>query len=281
MPIVNMNVVTARTALIDKKLFKYRSMVDETQKSRVRDVLLNHRIRFSRLSELNDPIEGKPILHLGDRSSAAYRQQYEGWVWNTQKHVASQPPKEVFLKWLRGLTKEQHEAYVEQINAGNHAAIEVKWRILSLSATPRQELMWSHYSDGHKGVALVFDASAGEFALAFRVTYVPERVSMDVTTQDPNEVLNATILTKRSTWAYEEEYRCIAQEPWERPLLRLEKQFLHFNPRQLLGVVFGSKLAAANAHALISWSKQRPVPLQFWKATITAAGDVRVDPHAP
>lgn len=31
---------------------------DDSQKDRLKDILLNNRIRFSRLSELNDPIEG-------------------------------------------------------------------------------------------------------------------------------------------------------------------------------------------------------------------------------
>jgi len=59
-------------------------------------------------------------------------------------------------------------------------------------------------------VALVFDAAGGEFGLAFKVHYVEERVPVDITSQNLAAVLNATLLTKRTAWTYEQEFRCIA-----------------------------------------------------------------------
>jgi hypothetical protein len=276
MDIASLHAVTARTALFDKRLYKYRSLANDKQKSRIKDILLNHRIRFSRPSELNDPIEGKPVLQLGDWSSNAYRARFEEWVWSTQRHLAKIPPKDTFIQWVRSLTREQHEQYVQQINVDNHAAIEARRRILSLSATPRQEQMWSHYANGHAGMALVFDASHGEFGIALKVHYVPERVPMDVTTQNLTEVLNATILTKRSTWAYEEEYRCIAAEQPEASLPRLENQFMTFKSEQLLGIVFGAQASQPDIDLVLGWAKDRPTPLQFWKAVINTAGAIEL-----
>ena len=116
---------------------------------------------------MNDPIEGKPIFCLGDWNSQAYRIQFEEWVWHTQQHIENKTPKDVYLAWLRTLSKEHHEEFIRQITEINHAEIEKKWRILSLSANPTHELLWSHYSDSHRGVALVFDASGGGFGIAF------------------------------------------------------------------------------------------------------------------
>jgi hypothetical protein len=276
MDLANLPAVTARTALVDKRLYKYRSLADDKQKARIKDILVNHRIRFSRLSELNDPIEGKPILQLGDWSSSDYRAHFEEWVYSTQRHMVNVPPKDAFIRWVRSLTKDHHEQYVQQINADNHAAIEARWRILSLSATPSQDQMWSHYSDGHSGLALVFDASHGEFGIAFKVHYVPERVPMDVTTQNLTEVLNATILTKRSTWAYEEEYRCIAAEQPEASLLHLEKQFMTFKPEQLVGIIFGAKTTQSDIDLIKGWIRDRPTRLELSKTVINAAGTIEL-----
>ena len=276
MDITKLPAVTARTTLVDKRLYKYRSLSDDKQKTRVKDILVNHRIRFSRLSELNDPVEGKPILQLGDWSSSDYRARFEDWVWSTQRHLANVPPKDAFIRWVRSLTKEQHEQYVQQINADNHAAIEARWRILSLSATPSQDQMWSHYSDGHSGLALAFDVSHGEFGIAFKVHYVPKRVPMDVTTQNFTEVLNATILTKRSTWAYEEEYRCIATEQAEASLLQLENQFMAFKPEQLVGIIFGAKTSQSDVDLVKGWIKDRPTQIELSRAVINAAGAIEL-----
>ena len=52
---------TARAVLQDRRVYKFRSLADGTQKQRMRDIILGHKIRFSRPSELNDPVEGKEL----------------------------------------------------------------------------------------------------------------------------------------------------------------------------------------------------------------------------
>lgn len=269
--------VTARNALTgEKRLYKYRSMADEVQKSRLKDILFEHRIRFSRPSELNDPIEGKPIFQLGDWSSPAYRQTFEDWAWKTQQHVNPRPPKDKFLSWIRDKSQEFHAEKVRMINAANHAGIDQKWRVLSLSADPTHDLMWSHYADSHRGVALVFDASGGEFGLAFKVHYVPERIPVDITTQDWTTILNATLLTKRATWAYEQEFRCIASEPAEPITPKLQAQFMTFPPERLQGIIFGGKASQTDVSEILTLISSRTVPLQVWRAKIAENGGINV-----
>lgn len=272
--LADMHTVFAKTALSEKRLYKYCSMVDDLRKSRVKEILLSHRIRFSCPSELNDPIEGKPILQLGDWASPAYRQRFEEWVWTLQqRHIQIVPPKDAFISWVRRQTKAEIEKLVKQISEDNQAAIEEKWRVLSLSATPSDDLMWSHYAGGHKGVALIFDASVGEFGMAYKVNYIPERVPQDFMTDDLDQILDATILTKRSTWAYEKEYRCVLEEP------DLDQQFLRFNPAHLLGVVFGFKTSLSDIESLVACAAGRSTPLQYWKASLTSAGSVQINPY--
>lgn len=272
---------TAREALTDRRLYKFRSLADETQKQRLRDIIVGHRIRFSRPSELNDPIEGKPIYTLGEWESEAYRLKFAEWAWEGQKHVRMPPPREPFLKWALDQPRQVHEQHIASINAGNHAEIEQKWRVLSLSAARTHDLMWSHYADGHKGVALVFDASRGEFAFAFKVAYTAERMPLDITTENLQEILRATLLSKRETWAYEQEFRCIAPEPWEPDSFRLNAQFLSFAPSRLLGVTFGAKAAPADEAEVVAWAAEREPALGFWKASINATGSVDIHAYAP
>jgi Protein of unknown function (DUF2971) len=271
---------TARDVLAEPRLYKFRSMADDQQKDRLRDIVLGHRIRFSRPSELNDPIEGKPIYSLGDWSSEQYRTQFAEWAWRCQRHVAQPPPQEAFCAWLVQQSQEVHQGYISQINADNQAEIERRWRVLSLSADARNHLMWSHYADGHKGVALVFDASHGEFALAYKVSYVPQRQPMEITTQDQSVILKNTLLTKLDTWDYEKEFRCIAPEVPERGALHVDNQFLRFAPPRLVGIISGAKLSPENEAEILSWSLQRKIPLELSRVIITDAGSVEILAHA-
>jgi hypothetical protein len=270
--------ISASIALNEKKLYKFRSFSGDEQKSRVKDILLNHRIRFSRLSELNDPTEGQPIFSLGDWNSVDYRKHFEDYIWHCQRNIAVVQTKEEFLAKFRLISKDAHEVHIREMVMKNQRVIENTWRILSLSANLNQELMWSHYSDSHKGLALVFDAFGGEFGMAFKVEYVQERKPLDVTTQNLNDILHATLLTKRISWAYEEEYRCIASEyPSELSPLPLKEQFFHFSPERLIGIVFGAKMPLDDKQTVLAWAKERPTPMKMWQSTIAEAGNVVVN----
>ena len=271
---------TARESLTDRRLYKFRSMSDDTQIQRLRDIVVGHRIHFSRPSELNDPIEGKPIYALGEWDAEAYRLMFAEWAWQAQKkHIQNPPPRDVFLKWVLDQPRHVHEQLVASICSENHSEIDHKWRVLSLSAAPTHDLMWSHYADGHKGVALVLDASRGEFALAFKVTYIAERIPMDITTQNLKEILCATLLSKRVAWEYEQEFRCIAPEPPEPDSYRLEAEFLNFAPSRLLGIVFGAKTAPDSEAQIVEWVAERQSVLGLWKANINSAGGVDITPY--
>lgn len=74
-------------------------------------------------------------------------------------------------------------------------------------------VLWSHYADGHRGVALVFDIPDDR---AIRVNYQPERFELDVdgTMQRggfTESDLTKLISTKFSSWQYENEVRIMCR----------------------------------------------------------------------
>jgi hypothetical protein len=273
-------VTLARAVLQDRHLYKFRSITDLVQLERLKDIVLGHRIRFSRPSELNDLLEGKPVYVLGDWSSGDYRRRFAAWAWRGQQALVNPPDRDNFLAWVLAQPKEVHEERISAINRENQANIESKWRVLSLSANSTHDLMWSHYADGHRGVALVFDASRGDLSLAFRVSYESGKTTLDITFPDEAAVLTATLLRKRDTWKYEREFRCIGTEALIPNTIRLDRQFLSLNPSQLVGVVFGVNVKREHEVEIRSWSAQRSVPLAFWKAHIGSFGAVEIVPSA-
>jgi len=72
-------------------------------------------------------------------------------------------------------------------------------------------VLWSHYADAHRGVALVFEIPDD---MAIHINYQPERFRMDVDTAIQrggfNESdLNQLISIKFSSWGYEKEIRML------------------------------------------------------------------------
>lgn len=62
---------------------------------------------------------------------------------------------------------------------------------------------------------------------------------------------------------------------------RLNEQFLSFDPRRLLGVIFGVNTPTIDKQIIIGWSGERSVPLEFWQAAISVNGSVVVAPYDP
>jgi len=98
-------------------------------------------------------------------------------------------------------------ARIEELMVGRIERARNKYRIASLSADPANFLLWSHYADGHKGVAIEIDIPDTHPDL-LPVTYSPfssvftEKVQ---TQEDMRHLFNG----KGEEWSYEREYRVV------------------------------------------------------------------------
>ncbi len=73
---------------------------------------------------------------------------------------------------------------------------------------PQHLLMWSHYSDGHKGIVIGFDASKLNLGSIDPVDYVPQRIEHNPPWQTTDlDRMKAIITSKSDLWKYEGESR--------------------------------------------------------------------------
>lgn len=138
--------------------------------------LSERRLRASRITELNDPFE---------------------WRIGT---LAETPE-------LAEAGRKAFDDFVTRIND--------QWGIISMCAVASDPVVWSHYADSHKGIALEFDHDRDTGLHA--VTYSHALPIFDVSRllseafENQNAYINATLRTalgrKSLTWGYEREYR--------------------------------------------------------------------------
>ena len=79
---------------------------------------------------------------------------------------------------------------------------KLRWRILSLSATPSDMLMWSYYAESHSGFVVGVQIT-DPFAHVKPVKYV-RRLDLEA---DAEEVTLRVLCKKLSAWKHEEEQR--------------------------------------------------------------------------
>ncbi len=90
-----------------------------------------------------------------------------------------------------------------------------KFGLVCYSGTVNDPVLWSHYSSGHRGIALGFEVPTSDILV--KVTYSDKRPTLDFHSfniSTPNEavhfaksVMTQIFSVKASSWSYEEEYR--------------------------------------------------------------------------
>lgn len=140
---------------------------------------------------------------------------------------------------------------------------------------PQHLLMWSHYSDGHKGIVIGFDPSKLNLGAIDPVSYVPRRVEHNTPWQTTDrDRMKAIITSKSDLWKYEREHRVMLK------LAGLKKRTLEngaigyfhaFRPEAIVKVILGFRCSFAqrirdpltNRGITVSLQRAKPDPNEF------------------
>ena len=263
--------------LEEKKLYKFRSIPRDSvnpgipKKNKlhyIERIFTECELHFPSPTELNDPFESRLNLVVGDLRNGDYKRKYKQYV----KRIILQSNPIVDLStidhWLSNQSKEEAENLAKQYTESYREWLS-KYRICSFSATPKNPLLWSHYSDSHKGFCLIFDAGTDIFGSALKVDYCDEYPKLDVTEEDSVQILIHSALKKYADWQYEQEYRLISVEPNEPNLLPVANKTYRFHPDLLIGIIFGSQISGSDRELLIDFCKKSRSPIDFKKARLS------------
>ena len=113
------------------KLYKYRSLAEYIEHTL--DILLNERLHCAPYDELNDPFEG---------------------VFLSVAHI---PRNMAFSNDARTWIRLWGASYCQITKIIGKYPIPGGTRVCSLSASLSDVRLWSHYADGHKGIAIEID----------------------------------------------------------------------------------------------------------------------------
>ena len=167
------------------------------------------------------------------------------------------------------------DQFLAQITRGLQDAVDGVG-VLSLSATDRNILLWSHYAAGHSGLCLKFVATSYTpfFGLAQPVDYTSNYPEIDLLDDSPDRQVNAFLLTKAIDWKYEEEWRIIDHDggPGDKP----------FPEELLVGVTFGARMTAEDKEVVMEWLSGRRTPVQLSQASVASGSfSLTVEPYGP
>ena len=236
------------------KLYKLRSVRGD-ERNYARDILVNHRLWYSSPLSFNDPFDCLPVAQISGsdaslaRHERALMQKMMADAWRTERRSA--------LRTMRNTTRAQKEANWARTIAGTRE----QFSVCSMTLDPASVLMWGHYADSHRGIAIqfeVYDESAGR--VPFGIIYHEERPVIDfIDRDDKAKLLEAAILRKADFWSYEREVRYVVQgmkEPGYRP----------FPKSSLTGIILGAAISPQDEEDVRAWADQGRLAVPFRRA---------------
>lgn len=221
-------------------LFKYMTI-----KGAMR-FLENAELLYSRPSDFNDPFDCKSYVDINGTMR-------KDWY----KLFSKQPPMfpgalEYFVD--RAMIDPDYAQQIVQ-NSLEHA--KESTGILCLTTKNDNILMWSHYSDCHKGVCIKFDMSRDSRSFYFpkRVVYGDKYMSFNFV-ENPN-LFTESLFHKSQDWKYEDEYRVVKTEGYG----------LHtINKECVASIIFGCKTNQEDENEIRKKIEENHFNVQFQRA---------------
>lgn len=200
------------------KLYKMRSLKNEGLEF-VLDIILNERLYCASFTDLNDPLEGVYL-------------------------TASVP------FFLPRFPKGNGTVRVSKVDASQSYEHEKFNKVCSLNKVFNDLRMWSHYGDGHRGVAIEIDFSDHE-ADVHPVRYLPELkryIDTVIGTPFADEVLSQ----KTMHWVYEEEFRILQPDKY-------------YDVKNRISAIYLGSRVSEDRKALLNKLVPHTIPIYFTK----------------
>ena len=236
-------------------LYKYRSMASVG----LEEHFCQGKIYLNDATRFNDPFECRPALTF--HQSPLKRKML---LREMTKHRFPNADKRTMKKLMKG------KGYLltdPVALARAYGGFVSTVGIYCLSEKNDDLLMWSHYSDSHRGLCLQFDASADRtiFWEAFKVIYQEDYPVVNIMDMGKGEEFRKALLTKSAHWTYEQERR----------VLRMEQEggpgYYQFSPELLTGVIFGALMTAEDKKTVTHWIKAYPTRISIHQAALNGS----------
>jgi hypothetical protein len=205
-------------------LYKFRAFdaLDATSVERMRDIVLQCRLRLSPPGELNDPFDSSVKIVI-DGTPAAISERLRpllearGFKWEERLRETRR-----LLLNLDEVTLRAQEAFRASIR---------DYGVCSFGGNPRSILAWSHYALDHRGIALQFETAQdiAVFGQALPVNYSNDYPVVNWLNETEHMVQK--LLRKYQGWEYEDELRIVLPEE--------ARRFIKFRPIALSGIIIG------------------------------------------
>ncbi len=234
------------------RLFKYRSM----NSMGIVDLFLSYEVYFSKVRDFDDPFESRPMLKIHD----AKEEQIEYLVKITKEVFPNENPNIIRIL----VESQKHRLYDNKFLRNVYDNFIDRNGIYCLSENNNDIILWSLYSNSHKGFCLEFNSSIENtlFYEALKVNYTEMYPIVNMMNMNNVEEVQKALLTKYKKWSNQDEWRIIKTE------IEGGDGLYKFKPELLIGIIFGALMEEKDKITLIKYIKHYPTPIKLYQAQL-------------
>lgn len=215
--------------------------------------LSDDEIYFSDVAGFNDPFDSRIVFDISDYTSELIDEASKKAAIKLNKS-----PGELKKLVYDTLGKNEISRIEEKVSLKTQEKILQSIRIYCVSTINNDILMWSHYSDNHKGICYEFDFSQSSLPEPLPAVYQDEypKININATAEEYSQALRV----KFTSWKYENEYRIIKQfRAGEPTVIKLENNVLS-------GLIMGCEMTENDKKHILELNEQRSKPIDLYEA---------------
>ncbi len=250
-----------------RSLYHYQScdLSDEIRSEQFCDLLKHNRIYLSNPANFNDPWDCKPWFNTSLLDDPTQYRLHCDWAFRVWLKHNPGPHESGFLSHVEEKLKDRKflQSHIDLISQSLHEEAAKRYRVYCLTTHPDNLLMWAHYANNHKGICIQYEVNSPEICAALEVQYSDAFPLYCL--HDESIVGNLLpFLSKSASWAYENEYRLVAQESAasnEYSTLKTKDNLLSLSNGAIGSIIIGCQ-ANAKSIADIIKSIRPDIPVQ-------------------
>lgn len=242
-------------------IYKYRTWSDPFHKL----TLLRNELYYASPSQINDPFDFKITIDLSMLDSSEKREKYINKLLRDAAPILKERKINPVLKkreLMIRLTSETQKMQ-EEFDSTKHEWTDKRYGIISFSERWDSILMWSHYSENHKGFCVGYDRKKIEesnlFGVAGIVNYDDNYPKIDPIADNLLKEILIESHTKASDWSYEKEYRLTKLWSDFDPLI--EQRTINVPNDFIKEIILGLATPQTHQKEIIEIAKQKNIPV--------------------
>jgi hypothetical protein len=184
------------------KIYKYRSLENETLTERTWDILNNNRVYLSSADQFNDPFELDFNFSFNAPLSKKkeFHKKENRTFFNKIKPLTPKFQRHKIEKWEETLDVESAKEEIKNT-----------FRFCCFSKDPLNINQWTHYANGHRGICVEIEVTQNE-SMLIKMEYSPKLPILNFYHLDEGRISKANLCkTKDIRFAHERELRIFSK----------------------------------------------------------------------